>query len=98
VSDLEKQIKKAKMFSNLQRGLSYFTYFLIFGLLIINGWYFLNNWWARFNLLSLPAPYPSLAIFGLILLAIIIIFQIGLIYQLYKLKKEALKNKSKTEK
>jgi uncharacterized integral membrane protein len=94
MSELEKEKRRARRISNLQKSVSYLTYFLILGLVIINTHFIINNWGTRFNILLTPFPFHILVILGLALLSSIIILQAGLVYQLYKVKKEALKNKN----
>jgi hypothetical protein len=48
---------------------------------------------VRFSILPPPVPSQLLVILGLALLFSIIVLQAVLVYQLYKLKKEALKDK-----
>ncbi len=93
MSDLEKQKNRAKKLSNLQKIFSYVTYFVILGLVILNTHFIINNWGVRINILPEPVPFYLVVILGLILLFSIIILQTGLLYQLYKLKKEAVKEK-----
>jgi len=98
MSSLEKEKGRAKRLSNLQKAVGYLTYFLILGLVIINTYFILNNWGVRFNILPTPVPSHTLVILGLALLFSIIILQTVLVYQLYKLKKEALKDKNQNRK
>ena len=93
MSDLEKEKERAWRLSNLQKYFSYITYFVILGLVILNTHFIINNWGVRINILPEPIPFHLLVILGLILLFSIIILQTGLLYQLYKLKKEAAKEK-----
>ncbi len=96
MSDLEKEIKKAKNLSNLQRILAYAIYFVILGFITINMFFIMSSWEAALNLIPPPIPYPLLVALGLGLLILIILLQTGFIYRLYRIKKEAMKEKQKT--
>jgi uncharacterized integral membrane protein len=98
MSSLEKEKGKAKMISNLQKWVAYVTYFLILGLVIFVTYIIQNNWGMRVGILPPPIPYQSLVILGLALLSSIIVLQAILVYQLFKLRKEALKNKKSKRK
>ncbi|WXG41408.1 MAG: hypothetical protein WED07_11690 [Candidatus Freyarchaeum deiterrae] len=93
MSELEKAKVRARRLSNLQKAVGYLIFFPILWLVIINLNFINNNWWGRLNLLPTPIPFQQLDIIGLTLLFFLIILQALLVYQLYKLKKEALKDK-----
>ncbi|GEM_PF-2900972 len=93
MSDLEKEIKKAKTLSNLQMILAYVIYFVIFALILINMFFIMSSWEAALNLTPPPIPYPLLVSLGIVLLISIIILQTGFIYRLYRIKKRAIKEK-----
>jgi hypothetical protein len=98
MSDLEKEKGRARRLSNIQKAAGYLTYFLILGLIIINTCFILNNLGMRFSILPPPVPYQLLVILGSALLFSVIILQAVLVYQLYKLKKEAVKYKNQKRK
>lgn len=98
MSNLEKEKRRARRLSTFQKAVSFLTYFLILGLIIINTYFVMNNWGIFFSILSTPVPLYTIVMLGLTLLSSLIILQTILMYQLYKLKKEAQKNKNQNSK
>ncbi|MEM2145875.1 MAG: hypothetical protein QW279_10975 [Candidatus Jordarchaeaceae archaeon] len=98
MSNLEKEKRRARRLSTFQKAVSFLTYFLILGLIIINTYVIMNNWGVRFSILPTPVSPYTLVMLGLTLLSSLIILQTMLMYQLYKLKKEAQKNKNQNSK
>ncbi|MEM3594167.1 MAG: hypothetical protein QXS27_05535 [Candidatus Jordarchaeaceae archaeon] len=98
MSNLEKEKKRAKRLSNFQKAVGFVTYFLILGLIIINTRFIMSNHGILYIVPPAPVPPYALAILSLALLSFLILLQTLLVYQLYRVKKEAVKNKNQNQK
>ncbi|MGQ9719978.1 MAG: hypothetical protein ACUVXA_01505 [Candidatus Jordarchaeum sp.] len=86
MADLRNQIKTAKRLSSLLRTFSYFTWFVMLGVVTLNMVY-MSNYWNMLSAYTLPIPNSLIFIMGVGMIFTIIGIQSLFIYILYKVKK-----------
>jgi len=96
MSGVEELVKTAERLSKLIKTVSFITWFVALGAVALNMIY-LNNWWNRIVIISVPVPNRLIFVVGVSLVLTIIGIQSVFIYTLYRIKsrKAAVNRKKK---